>query len=286
MTLFRSAADAHAVGAPIVRLFRTALGRTPDLPSLQPLVARRRRGDALPDLADALASGAEFLARHGPPGPPDGHYLRSLFWAVDGEDPADEDAAWLTPLATRAGVLLQVSQSARARDAVGLAANLYPDGLPPEDDVAYQLWLEAIQHQPDDAAAQARHAAGLPPALFSLILLVPPARPDLVAETVASLVAQLWPRWECLLVCPATVPPHMLAAAQALAARTAAVRLIDAPSGLSAAELANRALAQAGGVMLGWLEASDRLAPTALHEAAAVLAADGAVRAAAVLGAE
>ena len=275
--IFHASADARALGAPLVRLFVAALGRTPDPPSLQALVQQRRRGGSLAEIADALAGGAEFLARHGPPGPPDEHYLRALFWAVDGHDPADGDAALLAPPATRAGVLLAVGQSERARDGVGLAANLYPDGLPPEDDVAYQLWLEAGQGA-EDMAAQARHAASLPDALFSLVLVVPPARPDLVEETLASLAAQIWPRWECLLACPDTLPRHVRESVQAMAARDAAVRLVDAPAALPAADLANRALAQASGVMLGWLAASDRLAPTALYEAAAVLAADPAAQ--------
>ena len=273
MTIFRSAVDAQTVGAPIARLFITALGRTPDMPGLQALVTQRRRGNSLADVAEAVTGGAEFLARHGPPGLPDAQYLRALFWAVDGEDPADADIGLLTPAATRASVLLAVSQSKRAQDAVGLASSLYPDGLPPEDDVAYQLWLDANQATPEDTVAEARHAATLPAALFSLILLVPPARPDLVEETLASLAAQIWPHWECLLVCSAALPPHVRAAMQALAARMAAVRLIDAPAAAPAAERANAALKQADGTMLGWLEASDRLAPTTLYEAAAVLAA-------------
>ena len=278
MTIFTSAADAHAVGAPVIRLFVTALGRTPDPPGLQALVTQRRRGDSLTQLVETIVNGTEFLARHGPPGPPDGHYLRTLFWAIDGEDAADEDNALLTPPATRASVLLAVSQSQRAREGVGVAANLYPDGLPPEDDVAYQLWLEANPDSPDGAVALARHAATLPAALFSLILIVPTARPDLVEETVASLSAQVWPSWECLLVCPATLPRHVRAAIQALAARVAAVRLIDVPAALPVAECANRALAQVSGAMVGWLAASDHLAPTALYEAAAVLAASPAAR--------
>ena len=276
--IFHASADAYAVGAPLVRLFVVALGRTPDPPSLQALVQQRRRGGSLAEIADALTGGAEFLARHGPPGPPDEHYLRALFWAVDDQDPADEDIALLASPASRAGVLLAVSQSERARDGVGLAANLYPDGLPPEDDVAYQLWLDAGHGEQEDMAAQARHAASLPDALFSLILVVPPARPDLLEETLASLAVQIWPRWECLLVCPDTLPQHVREAVQAMAARVAAVRLIDVPAALPPAEQANHALAQASGVMLGWLAGSDRLASTALYEVAAVLAADPAAQ--------
>lgn len=271
MTLFTSAAAAHAVGAPLVRLFVTALGRIPDEIGLRALVERRRRGEDLPQIASTLTGITEFLARHGPTGPPDEHYLRALFWAVDGEDPADEDATLLAPFATRASVLLAVSQSPRARDAIGLAENLYPDGLLPEDDLAYQLWLEAGHDvAKTDTLALVRHAAGLPRALVSLVVPVPTARPDLLEETIASLRAQIWPHWECLLLCPDTLPPHVWRAIERLAVEVPAVRLVAAP--IAAAEAANAALAEAGGVLVGWLDAGDRLAPTALYEAAAALA--------------
>jgi GT2 family glycosyltransferase len=276
MTIFRSAQDAYTVGAPIVRLLVTALGRTPHAPELQSAVQAARRGQSLEQLAQSLVGGAEFHSRHGPSGPPDSHYLLALFWAVDGENPSPEDAALLAPLATRTSVLLAVSQSRRAQDGISLVDNLYPDGLPPEDDVAYQLWLDA--NPPAGAAARVRHAATVDGPLFSLILTVPIARPDLVDETVASLSAQFYPRWECLLVCPSTLPPHVLTAVQALANRVAAVRLIDVPAGLSAAEGANLALTAATGAMVGWLEASDRLVPSALYEAAIVLAGNPTAR--------
>ncbi len=278
MTIFRSAKDAQTVGAPLVRLLVTALGHKPDAASLQALVTQRQRGSSLAEIADRVANGPEFLTRHGLPGAMDGQYLRALFWAVDGADPGEADAALLAPPARRASVLLAVSQSPRAHDAISLAANIFPDGLPPEDDVAYQLWLGASPRSPDDDLALIRHAAGLPAASFSLILSVPPARPDLVEETVASLRAQIWPQWECLLACPDDVPPHMRMALARLVADVAAVRLIDVPATQCAAEAANRALAEATGRMVGWLQAGDRLAPTALYEAAAVLAASPGAR--------
>ena len=274
---FRSASDATHVGTPIVRLFVTALGRTPDAPSLQMLVAHYRQGGSLGALADEITGLAEFRSRHGPPGPPGESYLQALFWAIDGEDPAPEDTALLAPPATQASVLLAASRSARAEQGIGLAANLYPDGLPPWDDLAYQFWLDATQDLRDGGRALAHHAATLPPTMISLILVAPMARPDLVAETIDSLAAQVWPHWECLLVCQDTLPPHGLAAMQALAARVSGVRLIEAPASFPG-NLANIALAQASGAMVGWLEASDRLAAAALYEAAAVVAAHPGVR--------
>ena len=279
--IFDSAIDAQTVGAPIIRLFVTALGRKPDLPSLTDLVARARAGASLAGLAGDITGRAEFLARHGPAGPPDQHYIRSLFWAIDGAETADADIARMLaqPGSSRVSLLLEASRSPRALAGLDLIANLYPQGLPPDDTVAYQLWLEAAQDEldtsgADQMAAIVSHAATLPPATFSLILHVPPARADLVEETLASLSAQVWPHWECLLVCPPGLPPHVRTRVQALAARVAAVRLIDAPAGASWADGANQALAEATGGMAGFLDASDRLAATALYEAAVVLEAD------------
>ena len=253
MVIFQSAADAQKFGAPIVRLFITGLARLPDPPTLQKLVAQVRSGATLGDIADHLAASPEFLARHGPAGPPTHHYVQSLFWAIDTDNTPTAQSTELAaqPGATRASLLLEISQSRRARDGIGLAASLYPDGLPPEDDVAYQLWLEVQRNSPDTMAAIARHAAALVPILdrarFSLILQVPPIRPDLVEETVASLTAQLWPRWECLLLCPAGLPPNVVAAMRALADRTAAIRLVEVPDDMPGADACNKALGLADG---------------------------------------
>lgn len=277
MMIFHFAADTYDIGAPLIRLLIIALGRKPGKFELQALVTRYRGGEDLARIVDSIAGSTEFAARHGPSGPADAHYLRSLYWEIDGQDPAPEDAALLIPPASRAGVLLAVSQSSRALSGISLIESLYPDGLPPEDDVAYQLWLDTIRDTPADIVSQVQHAATLPVVLFSLILPVPAVRPDLVEETVASLGRQIWPHWECLLVCPATLPPHVHATVKALASRVAAVRMIEVPV-LSPADGVNLALKEASGVMVGWLEASDRLAPTALYEAAAVLAVRPALR--------
>jgi GT2 family glycosyltransferase len=271
MTSFHSATDAHSTGAPLIRLFVTALARRPDPQGLDTLVATRRAGTDWLGLAEAIVAMPEFLSRHGPDGPPDEHYLRALFWAVDGTDPDEADHAYLAPPATRATVLLAVSQSHRAHAAIALGASLFPDGLPPDDDVAYQLWLEQTAPSGLEQATLARHALCLPPALFSAILVVPPVRPDLVVETVESLRNQVWPRWECVLACPPGLLPHVLVAMQALTQRWRGVSLLET-EGASPAAHANQAAAAAGGQMLCWLEAGDRLHPHAFYEAASLLA--------------
>lgn len=273
-TPFHSAIEARTAGGPIVRVFVAALGRHPDMPALEKLVVLRRAGKSLQALADVIVAQPEFLARHGPDGSPDRHYLRALFWAVDGDEPGATDLGLLAQPATRADVLLSVSQSARARQHIKVDAVLFPDGLPADDDVAYQFWVERTE--PDGAvlAQVARHAESLPPVLLSAVMVVSPVRPDLVVETVQSLSAQLWPHWDCVLACPPGLPPHVWAALWSTAKRVAGVRLLDT-SGDDAAAHANQAVAHTAGQMLFWLEPGDRLHSHALYEIAAVLA-DGA----------
>ncbi|WP_158743147.1 glycosyltransferase family 2 protein [Acidisphaera sp. L21] len=262
------------MGAPIVRLFITALGRLPDLPGLDTLVAARRAGTGLLGLAEAIVAQPEFLSRHGPDGPPDEDYLRALFWAVDGTDPDEADRALLAPPATRATILLAVSQSRRAQGGIALDEALFPDGLPPDDDVAYQMWLEMTALSASSQAKLGRHAASLSPIRLSAILVVPPVRPDLVVETIESLSAQLWPHWDCVLACPPGLPPHVLATLRTIVQRVPGVSLLDT-AGPSTAAHANEVAANATGQMLCWLEAGDQLHPHAFYEAA-ILLADGA----------
>jgi GT2 family glycosyltransferase len=271
MTPFYSSTDAHNTGAPIVRLFVTALARPPDRPGLDSLVSAWRAGTDLLGLAEAIVALPEFLSRHGPDSPPDSHYLRALFWAVDGVDPGETDGALLVPSTTRAALLLAVSQSARARDAIVLDKALFPDGLPSDDDVAYQMWLETASLSLPNQATLARHAASLPPVLLSAVIVVPEVRPDLVVETIESLSAQIWPHWDCVLACPSGLSPHVLVVVRAIALRVPGLSLLDT-TGDSPAAHANQAAARAGGQMLCWLEAGDRLHPHAFYEAAALLA--------------
>jgi GT2 family glycosyltransferase len=272
--IFCDANDANEFGAPVVRLLVTALGRVPGSADLAPLVTRLRAGEGLADLAKSVAGSDEFLARHGPAGAVDQHYVRALYWAVDGADPAPGQMADVFGQqgVTRESLLLEVSCSSRAQRGIDLIAHLYPHGLPPEDDVAYQLWLEAYPRDPAELAAAARHAARLPPHHFTLFMRVPPVRPDLVEETVDSLCRQLWPHWACVLLC-ADLPPRARAAVDRLAAKIAGVRVVTMGKDAEVAIKVNQALAQDTAAMFGMIEAGDRLAPHALAEAARLLAA-------------
>ena len=255
---FRSAAEARSRGAPLVRLFVTGLARAPSPAELAPLLERLRAGDDLADAAVAMAASDEFIARHGPDGPPDQHYVRALFWAIDGRDPPESEMARLLaqPKPSRASLLAQVSQSPAASAAITLEQAFYRGALPPGDDVAYQLWLDAGGEQP------LRFEGPIPPVVVTIVVAAAGARPDLLDQTIASLVAQTSPHWEALVVSPG----------RGAGLDDSRVRTIDG-TGLARAETLTRAAALAAGSLIGFIEASDQLAPAAVEAAARQFAA-------------
>ena len=258
---FRSAAVARSLGEPLVRLFATALARSPSASELTGLAQRMRAGDDLGEIAIWMTGTDEFLARHGPDGPPDRHYLRALFWAVTGQDPPDpeRDRLLAQPNATRASLLAQISQSPTAYDALTLERTYYQGALPPDDGVAYQLWLEAGGERP------LAFAGAIPDVTVTLVVLAPSARTDLLDETLASLAAQTSPHWEALVVAADAVPHP-----------DARVRTIE--PGPTRADTLTRAAAAATGRLVGFIEASDLLAPQAVEAAARRFAATPGLR--------
>ncbi len=257
---FRSAAEARALGAPLVRLFVTGLARSPEPAELVPLVERLRAGDDLTDAAVAMAQSGEFTQRHGPDGPPDANYVRALFWASIGTDPPapERDRLLVQPNTTRASLLAQISQQPATRAAVTLERHYYQGALPPDDDVAYQLWLEG-------GGETALPFEGEAPAVtITIAILATPARPDLLEQTLASLLAQTSPHWEALVV--TDEPPEPAADRR--------IRHVAAPR----REALARAAAEATGRLLGFIEASDLLAPQAIEAAARQAAANPGLR--------
>ena len=83
-----TAADARALVAPLVRVFVIGLARPPTPGEIAPLVRHLRAGGDIGDAAQEVAAGPEFISRHGPDAPPGYYYVRSLFWAIDGQGPA------------------------------------------------------------------------------------------------------------------------------------------------------------------------------------------------------
>lgn len=60
MSPFASISETHRLGAPVVRLFRVALGRDPDPADLQGYASRLRQGDALQEAANDIIESEEF----------------------------------------------------------------------------------------------------------------------------------------------------------------------------------------------------------------------------------
>lgn len=287
MLPFEDDQEALQLGGPIVRMFRTGLARVPDQHGLLVAVRRLRAGGTtLHALAAAMAVSPEFLARHGPDAPADAFFLKSLFRSAFGRDPDPAAIKTLVgPTGTaRAAMLLAVSESAEAKRLIQVAPALFPDGLPPDDPLAYQLWLQ--QHR-DAEGGDLREMERLlessleilgEPTLVSLLIPVEPIRPDLLLETLAAVQRQVWPAWEALLLCADDLPPHARRAAEDAARRIPGVRIVTADSGSDSSAAGGIALANAGlhaakGALCGFLDAGDVLADTALLELAAEFAA-------------
>ncbi|MGG6496389.1 UNVERIFIED_CONTAM: hypothetical protein NY603_26065, partial [Bacteroidetes bacterium 56_B9] len=78
MTVFSTFGESRALGAPVVRLFRTALGRDPGPAELAAFVRRLREGAATEELARDLAASDEFPRLHGPDAPPDEAFVERI----------------------------------------------------------------------------------------------------------------------------------------------------------------------------------------------------------------
>ncbi|MER2248745.1 glycosyltransferase [Methylorubrum podarium] len=123
---------------------------------------------------------------------------------------------------------------------------------------SYAAWIEAVEAKalPTPDALRAQVAALPERPLISLLMAAGGTDPAPLAETLASLRAQIYPDWE---LCLAAAPS---AALQALAEEDGRIRLLP-PAGGTAASL-DAALAQARGSHLATVEPGTRLAPHAL----------------------
>src|SRR3954454_23968953 len=92
MSLFSSIAETRRLGAPVVRLFRIALGRDPDPAALQGYASRLRGGDALQELAKDIAESEEFCRLHGRVATLDDAFVSRIVSNVLPEGPTREAA--------------------------------------------------------------------------------------------------------------------------------------------------------------------------------------------------
>ena len=266
------ATQARWLAEPIVRLFRTGLGRTPDAGAQRTFTEQQRLGASFRDLAAAIAGSPEFVALHGQPGMPDPAFITGLFrFAFDREPEPSVLAMLLAEAAAgsdRIDIYARIADLLR-EDRSTLVSTLFPDGLRPEDDLAYSFWLERHGEPSErDMAAIDRHVGAMTQRpLFSLLLAAPTVRLDLVHETIAALERQVYPDWELCIGCPDGPPPPSLVEA---ARRVPGMHLVSA-AGVGVLEQLKAALSMATGQFVGLLDGGDRLASTALYEVAAAL---------------
>jgi GT2 family glycosyltransferase len=232
--------DVRLVKAPIVRLFRCALGRDPDADELARASTRLRAGEPLQAIARELMDGPACLD----PG-----------WAAD---------------ATQADRLVARAESTATRASVALLPAVIPHAAP-DDPAAYRLWVEEYDRPPaDPRQLLSGHVA--------LAMLAGDTTAEAALASVASLCAQIHPLWSLAVVTYRLISPWARDALAALPARDARITLIEAGPTASRADALNPALAAADSDYVAILDPGDRLPPTALHEIVAAFQADPATR--------
>jgi GT2 family glycosyltransferase len=232
--------DVRLVKAPIVRLFRGALGRDPDADELARAGARLRAGEPLQAIAQDLMASPGCLD----PG-----------WPADAT-PADRLVAW--------------ADSTAARASVALLPAVIPHAAP-DDPTAYRLWLDDYDQPPADPP---KLAGGQ----VALAMLAGDTTAEAALASVASLRAQIHPHWSLAVVTPVLISPWARAALAALPAQDARITLVEAGATASRADALNPALAAVDSDYVAILEPGDRLPPTALYEIVAAFQADPAAR--------
>jgi GT2 family glycosyltransferase/SAM-dependent methyltransferase len=144
------------------------------------------------------------------------------------------------------------------------------------EDAEFAAWA-ARQASPEALAAEAprRLAALRSRPLISILMPVHDPEPDLLAQALRSVDAQLYPAWELCLADDGSRDPRVRALLEAHAStHKDRVRLVRLDQSGHIARATNAALALASGPFLGFLDHDDELTPDALLEVAAVLADD------------
>ena len=243
----------------MLRLHRAALGRDPDEAGLASLVAARRRGVSIPDLAHALASTPEFEALHGTGSPDEAAgcvTLRMAAQALPAGDPSVAGLAGAMASLSRVQALAAIANSDLVRLRVPLLPGLFP-GVSPDDPVAYAVWVELYDTPPVPLVLPP-----LPGPRITLVMQAGDSEAEAALRTLASLQAGAYEDWD---LCLATRlhsawPARILAQAAEAEPR---LRVLPGPGGLDGL---NAALAARTGAFAGFVQPGDTLAPTALWE--------------------
>jgi GT2 family glycosyltransferase len=143
------------------------------------------------------------------------------------------------------------------------------------DPAAYARWITRCDTLSEADLAAARALAGRLEARGPLISVVIPVfdpDPDHLSAAIASVKAQIWPKWELCLADDASPGGAAWAQLEAAAAADPRIRIVrrEANGHISAAT--NSALALAGGDFVAFMDQDDLIPPHALLEVAAELA--------------
>ncbi|EHH68892.1 glycosyltransferase [Gluconobacter morbifer] len=260
--------------ADIVRLFRTGLGRRPEPAALAHFAALMEDGATFHDMAHIIAGSPEFRQLHGGEDVCDARYVSFLYQNGLDRTPDPQGEANLMAAPNRGDALVIVAGSDEARARTDLYALLYPEGAPPQDDMAYKAWLLRYDRlSPTDQLAIGRHIdreMSTRPT-FSLMVQVRDHRLDLLEETVASLEAQIYPNWTLIVVYPENLRPGVRTHLREIVKRVPGLVGVEVPSHQGVEDRWRRALDAATGDFCAFLEPGDQLSRTALYEFAVAI---------------
>ena len=143
------------------------------------------------------------------------------------------------------------------------------------DPAAYARWIARCDTLNEADLAAARDLAGRLAAKGPLIsVLIPVFDPDPrhLAAAIASVQAQVWPKWELCLADDASPGGRTWAQLEAAAAADRRIRIVRRQTNGHISAATNSALALAGGDFVAFMDQDDLIPPHALLEAAAELA--------------
>ncbi len=264
-------------GPIVVRLIATAFGRIPDAAGLHAMAGALEAGMTLRDLAQSLVESEEFVALHGPGGDADAVFVQRVtgfarpdaLTGKSGDAPPDDVEAHEAG-STRADVLVALSQSPAAQEAIPLFPGLAPES-PPDDEAAYRLWVET--YDTPGEADLARMAPVRGAGLLSVIMACGDNTTAAAARSLDSLRRQTDGGWELCLVAGLRSGWPRQELSRLAASEPRLHVLASLPAGAERAVALHAGLAAAAGETVCFLDAGDMLAPSALAEVQAGFAA-------------
>lgn len=145
----------------------------------------------------------------------------------------------------------------------------------PDNTDLYARWRDTNEPDSVQLEAQRRIAhgwAGRP--LVSIVspVFAPPA--EALDDTIASVLAQTYDRWELILVLAGPQPDAVTTIARAASARDARIRLVTLASNLGIAANTNAGISGARGEFVAFLDHDDLLSPDTLFEVVRLIRAD------------